>query len=213
MGVAPLRSSSATQQFALHVIHPRARLAARTSLRPRSPGAAHTRAGALLGALLSLAPAARVIAAPASASSAAAVFAAPAQAALPGPAGGALRVAVALALVVGAIFAAGWFSRRMHATRGTRHPGLEVLAQLPLGPRERAVLIRVGVQQLLVGVAGGCIRTLHVCEPGAPAASAAAAAAAAADGTDAADSADRAGSAAGAPRPSFRALLLKSLGK
>ncbi len=143
------------------------------------------------------------------------MFAAPAQTALPGPTGSVARVALALVLVVLAIFAAGWFSRRMHGTRGTRHPGLEVLAQLSLGPRERAVLIRVGAQQLLVGVAGGYIRTLHVCEPGAvPAVVAGSAGAARAAGGDvAAGSAQTADGADIAQRPSFKALLLKSLGK
>jgi flagellar protein FliO/FliZ len=138
----------------------------------------------------------------------AAAFAVPTRpGALPSAAGGLLRVALALLVVVAAIFGAGWLSRRVHGTSGARHPGLEVLAQLPLGPRERAVLIRVGAQQLLVGVAGGCIRTLHVCESGSVAAGNTAPEGAGADALAA---------AVGTPmaaRPSFKALLLKSLGK
>jgi flagellar protein FliO/FliZ len=84
---------------------------------------------------------------------------------------------------------------------------LEMLAQLPLGTRERAVLVRVGDTQVLIGVAPGSVRTLHVLGPSAlplaevPAADAAAAAAAAAPAMDQ------------ALRPTFKALLLRSLGK
>jgi flagellar protein FliO/FliZ len=145
---------------------------------------------------------------------AAIAFAAPTHSAtLPSAAGGLVRVALALIVVLGAIFGAGWLSRRVHGTaRGAHHPGLEVLAQLPLGPRERAVLIRVGAQQLLVGVCGGCVRTLHVCTPDGVVAGTAATGPAAAAGAGADLAAATA--EAGAPlRPTFKSLLLKSLGK
>ena len=134
----------------------------------------------------------------AAAAAAAAPFAAPTHDALPGPTGGLLRVLLALVAVLAAIFAAAWVSRRARGAGGARSSNLDVLAQLPLGPRERAVLIRVGERQLLIGVASGCIRTLHVLEPSAAAASGESAAAGGADVPQ---------------RPSFKALLLKSLGK
>jgi flagellar protein FliO/FliZ len=152
--------------------------------------------------------------------SALSAFAAPAHAGAPSTAGGLLRVTLALIVVLAAIFGAGWLSRRVHGTRGTRHPGLEVLAQLPLGPRERAVLIRVGAQQLLVGVCGGCVRTLHVCAPeGVAAGTAAGTAAGSVAGTAAIGSVAEAGAgadmsaAAALTRPTFKALLLKGLGR
>jgi flagellar protein FliO/FliZ len=153
----------------------------------------------MLGAAGSVRAAAGAAAAAAAVGAPAAVpFAAPAHDALPGPAGGLLRVLLALVLVVAAIFAAAWVSRRARGAVGARSSNLDVLAQLPLGPRERAVLIRVGERQLLIGVTNGCIRTLHVLDP----------ASIQADGTD------TAAPGAGAPqRPSFKALLLKSLGK
>lgn len=141
------------------------------------------------------------------------VFATPARTGtLPSAAGGLVRVALALIVVLAAIFGAGWLSRRVHGTGGARHPGLEVLAQLPLGPRERAVLIRVGAQQLLVGVAGGCVRTLHICAPDAVSAAGAATGNVAPVGA-AAGAAAAAAEAAALARPSFKSLLLKSLGK
>jgi flagellar protein FliO/FliZ len=37
-----------------------------------------------------------------------------------------------------------------------------VLADVPLGQKERAVLLKVGAQQILLGVAPGRVNTLHV---------------------------------------------------
>ena len=131
----------------------------------------------------------------------AAPFAAPEQVAPPHANMGALRVVVALLIVVGAVIIAGRFARRMRGFGGGSAAGLEVIGQLPLGPRERAVLIRVGERQLLLGVAPGQVRTLHVFEELIPARPA---------GTEVSPS-----SAAGAPvdRPTFKSVLLKSLGK
>ena len=165
------------------------------------------RHAALVGVVLSAA-ASLMHAAAAAAAAPATPFAAPTHDALPSTAGGLLRVMVALIFVVAAIFTAAWLSRRMRGMGGARSASLDILAQLPLGPRERAVLIRVGQRQLLIGVATGCIRTLHVLEPEATAAMAAAAAAM---GQDA--GAPGQGIEAMPQRPSFKALLLKSLGK
>lgn len=133
----------------------------------------------------------------------AAPFAAPLQQSTPSSAGGLLRVVLALIVVLAAVFAAAWLGRRMRAFSGSgAHSSLEMLAQLPLGTRERAVLVRVGDRQLLLGVAPGNVRTLHVLEP---AAAAPRAAPAPENNEPATDS-----SAIG---PAFKALLLKSLGK
>ena len=94
------------------------------------------------------------------------LFAAPAAAAHPPQigAGGLLSVTLALLAVLAAIFALAWFTRRVR-TFGNRAAGsLEVLANLPLGPKERAVLLRVGAAQILLGVAPGRVNTLHVLE-------------------------------------------------
>jgi flagellar protein FliO/FliZ len=127
----------------------------------------------------------------------AAAFAAPEQVAPSSSGGGLLRVVIALLVVLGAVVAAGRFARRMRGLGGGTHSALEVVGQLPVGPRERAVLIRVGERQLLLGVAPGNVRTLHVFDD-MPVARASAA--------------DSAGPAAAA-RPTFKSLLLKSLGK
>lgn len=72
------------------------------------------------------------------------------------------QVAVSLALVLALVFAMAWLMRRLRTARRAGAPGIDVLAELPLGPKERAVLIQVDRARLLVGVAAGQVRTLHV---------------------------------------------------
>lgn len=83
-----------------------------------------------------------------------------------------------LILVVALILALGWLAKRMPGmNRGASSSQLKVVASVALGPRERAVVLDVGGQQLLVGVGQGGVRTLHtlaqplpVVEPTAPSA-------------------------------------------
>jgi|HubBroStandDraft_1064217.scaffolds.fasta_scaffold59536_3 flagellar protein FliO/FliZ len=122
-------------------------------------------------------------------------FAAPAVAATSAPSAvtGLGEMTLALGAVLAAIFGLAWVARRVRGIGGRAPEALDVLAEVRLGPKERAVLIKVGSAQLLVGVAPGRVNTLHVlAEPIAPSAAPA--------------------SPAATP-PSFRALLLKSLGK
>jgi len=71
---------------------------------------------------------------------------------------------------------------------------LDVISTLPLGQKERAVLVRVGKQQILLGVAPGRVTTLHVL-------------------TEPVDVTTPPTSPGSAEKPSFKALLMKSLGK
>jgi flagellar protein FliO/FliZ len=122
-------------------------------------------------------------------------FAAPSVAAANAPSAvtGLGEMTLALGAVLAAILGLAWVARRVRGIGGRAAAALDVLAEVRLGPKERAVLIKVGNAQLLVGVAPGRVNTLHVLsEPIV---------------TDTA--------AASAPQPavSFRTLLLKSLGK
>jgi flagellar biosynthetic protein FliO len=128
-------------------------------------------------------------------------FAAPEQVAPSNSSSGLLRVIIALLVVLGAVIAAGRFARRMRGFSGGSNSALEVIGQLSVGARERAVLIRVGERQLLLGVAPGSVRALHVFDDMPVAREVTAEAAA--NQTDPSSPA----------RPSFKALLLKSLGK
>jgi flagellar protein FliO/FliZ len=61
-------------------------------------------------------------------------------------------VLLSLALVVGFIFAAAWVVRRMPLGIGRANGPLKVLAALPLGPRERLVLVEARGEELLIAV-------------------------------------------------------------
>jgi flagellar protein FliO/FliZ len=121
-------------------------------------------------------------------------FAAPEMAggAPPAGIGGLGEVTLALAVVLAAIFGLAWLARRLRIVAGRAGP-LAVLAEVRLGPKERAVLVKVGSAQLLVGVGQGQVNTLHVLAEPVEIAS-----------RDAREPPER---------PSFRALLLRSLGK
>ncbi|MBQ0776337.1 MAG: flagellar biosynthetic protein FliO, partial [Pseudomonas sp.] len=67
-----------------------------------------------------------------------------------------------LLLVVGLIFLIGYLMRRVGplAPQGGQH--IRLLSSLPLGPRDRIMLVDVGGKQLLLGASPGRINTLHV---------------------------------------------------
>jgi len=104
--------------------------------------------------------------------------------------GGLGQVTLALLIVLGAVFAVAWVVRRMRGFGNRVGNAIDVIADIPLGQKERAVLLKVGNTQILIGVAPGQVNTLHVlAEPIelAP------------------PSAD--------PRPTFKSLMMRSLGK
>ncbi len=123
------------------------------------------------------------------------MFAAPQTQGTPVPTGlsGLGQVTFALLLVLAAVFAVAWLVKRVRGMGNRMGAAMDVLAEIPLGPKERAVLLKVGQAQILVGVAPGQVSTLHVL----------------------AEPIELAKPAAALPdnRPSFRALLLRSLGK
>ena len=129
-------------------------------------------------------------------------FAAPTTMTSPAPSGIASlgQVTLALGLVLAVIFVAAWLLRRVRGFGKTGTGVLDIIADLPVGQKERAVLIRVGTTQVLIGVAPGRVTTLHVLtEPvsSAPTSSS--------GGVNT--------SASTAERPDFKALLMKSLGR
>lgn len=92
------------------------------------------------------------------------LFAAPhaAAAAAPVGAGGLVSVTLALLVVLAAIFAVAWVARRVRGMGNRLGNAIDVLADMPLGPKERAVLLKVGAEQILIGVAPGRVSALHV---------------------------------------------------
>jgi flagellar protein FliO/FliZ len=74
----------------------------------------------------------------------------------------AIRMVLGLAVVLALLGATAWVSRRFRVGAGLRGGLIEVISGLSLGARERVVLIRVGSDQVLVGVSPSGMRTLHV---------------------------------------------------
>lgn len=122
-------------------------------------------------------------------------------------AGSMVQVTVSLLLVLAAVFVAGWVVRKLRGFGRLQSEALTVIADLPLGTKERAVLIQVGSQQILLGVAPGRVNTLHVWPDGqGPGA------------TGHGQNQDRVSDLAQVPgpapqvRPDFKAILKRSLG-
>jgi flagellar protein FliO/FliZ len=91
-------------------------------------------------------------------------FAAPqvAQHTPPSTAGSLAQVTLSLLLVLAIVFVAAWLMRRLRGFGKFGQNAIQIIADAPLGTKERAVLVQVGNQQLLLGVAPGRINTLHV---------------------------------------------------
>ncbi|MDP1708249.1 MAG: flagellar biosynthetic protein FliO [Gammaproteobacteria bacterium] len=77
-------------------------------------------------------------------------------------AGAVVQTILGLIAVVVVIIAAAWLLRRVAQLQTGAQGALKVLASMPLGSRERVVLIQVGDRQLLLGIAPGHVSTLHV---------------------------------------------------
>jgi len=67
----------------------------------------------------------------------------------------------ALLLVLGLIIGLGWLLKRLPGSGFRPAAGLKLVASLPLGAKERVVVVEVGGQQVLLGVTTGGITALH----------------------------------------------------
>ena len=109
---------------------------------------------------------------------------------------------LSLMLVLAAIFGLAWIARRFRVGQRVGEARIKILSDVSLGNRERAVLIKVCGTQLLIGVAPGMLRTLHVLatEP---------------SGVDTEPDAVANGDSPLSSRtlPSFREVLMKGLGR
>ena len=73
-----------------------------------------------------------------------------------------LQALLGLVIVVGIILLGAWLLRRVVHLQMPGAGAMRILGGLPLGARERIVLVQVGQEQLVIGVAPGRIQTLHV---------------------------------------------------
>ncbi|HEU4780685.1 MAG TPA: flagellar biosynthetic protein FliO [Steroidobacteraceae bacterium] len=127
------------------------------------------------------------------------LFAAPAASTAPTSGGGLVEVTLALLVIVALIAGLAWLMKRMRGFGMTGHDRIQVLSERAVGPKERCVLVRVGTTDILIGVASGNVRTLHVFPEGAI--------------TQSLSEAPSVPPAAGPGPPTFKSLLMRSLGR
>lgn len=75
-----------------------------------------------------------------------------------------LETLFGLLVVLASIALVAWLLRRTNRFTSSANGQMRIIAGLSLGPRERALLLQVGEQQILVGVTAHQIQTLHVLE-------------------------------------------------
>jgi len=75
---------------------------------------------------------------------------------------GLLNATLALTLVIGLIYGLAWLLRHIpgHRLHGNNNE-LRIVSSIPLGNKERAVIIEANGKQLLIGVTPGAVSLLH----------------------------------------------------
>lgn len=76
------------------------------------------------------------------------------------------KVVLGLSLVLFLIFAFGFILKRINGLSFAVNKPIKVVSGMSLGMREKVVLLKVENKQILIGVAPGTIRTLHVFDEG-----------------------------------------------
>ncbi len=84
-----------------------------------------------------------------------------AQTSMPSAAGSLLQMLFGLGITLAVLFAALTLLKRLQGARAKQPGALRVISATSVGPRERVVLVAVGKQVLVVGVAPGRVSALH----------------------------------------------------
>jgi flagellar protein FliO/FliZ len=92
-----------------------------------------------------------------------AVSAAPDAASLAAPL---LRMVLSLGAGLGVVWGLAWLAKRLRQGGSARAGMIEILSGVSLGTRDKVVLLRVGSEQVLVGVSPSGMRALHVLRDG-----------------------------------------------
>lgn len=79
---------------------------------------------------------------------------------LPDAGGSILQMLFGLGLVLAMLFGTLWLLKRLSLPRGPGSGLMRVVAGIPVGPRERVVLLEIGSSWLVLGVAQGQVSTL-----------------------------------------------------
>jgi flagellar protein FliO/FliZ len=77
------------------------------------------------------------------------------------PLGAMLQSFFALLLVLGLIIGAAWLLKRTQKLQGNTNAVLKNVSALAVGPKERVVVVEIGEDWLVLGVAPGQVRMLH----------------------------------------------------
>jgi len=75
--------------------------------------------------------------------------------------GNIVQVVLSLVFIIVLIYVGAWYIRRMQLLNAVPGQSLHVVAALSVGARERVVLVQVGEQQMLLGVAPGRVNCLQ----------------------------------------------------
>lgn len=67
-----------------------------------------------------------------------------------------------LALILALIFVLSWFVKRFSQGGFLQNPTMKIVSTMPLGTRERLMLVDVGGKQILLGITATQINNLHV---------------------------------------------------
>lgn len=79
-----------------------------------------------------------------------------------GSIGNLLQLSMGLGIVLVSIFVLAWFFKRMVKVDTAIGGAFKVIAVLSVGQREKVVLVQLGERQMVLGVAPGSVRTLHI---------------------------------------------------
>ncbi|GAA6134832.1 hypothetical protein NBRC116188_16220 [Oceaniserpentilla sp. 4NH20-0058] len=71
-----------------------------------------------------------------------------------------IEVSIALALVLAMIYAIAWFVKRKQVVQGFTNIPMKTIGVIPMGVKEKIILIEVGGKQILLGVTANNINTL-----------------------------------------------------
>ncbi|AOJ08316.1 flagellar biosynthetic protein FliO [Burkholderia mayonis] len=80
--------------------------------------------------------------------------------------GAVLQTLVGLAVVIGLVFGCAWLARRFGFQPSRRGGALKVVASVAVGGKESATVVEIGDTWLVLGVAPGNVRLLHMLPAG-----------------------------------------------
>ncbi len=72
-----------------------------------------------------------------------------------------LKLTGGLLLVVAVIFALAWLVKKFNLNQQSQNGLIKIVAGISIGTRDRIVLLQIGEEQILVGLAPGRIEKLH----------------------------------------------------